>query len=404
MLGRREARDPCKARVVLGFFGNHELKEDLDEAAPLDPRYVRVWNHTEAPLEVLAFPKETMPYILGGERVKLKGQTHVDIKVSKRSSACRLAIRRRESANMVVLPKGSTLQIDVINDKSTDGGGPFETRVADLRMAFDEGSSFEIYAGPLFWRLPRNVEDVEFEVNSLLRSADGRVCFKVVREMGTDWRNLPMARIRVISAGFLGSKFLHKGTMYLAKIVPVQAVEETVNAFRKITGTFGQPEHILHFEGYVKTETGAHMLLFEDFGESLSKIMSSNSEILTAEDKDQCAEDLLRAVVALHTQNIYHLALSPESVRLRRDGMGRMHLKLSDLGTFERPSNPVSPRVATQLGWRNYAAPEITGRKALLRVVKRAKVAKKKVERAPESKMLSNVKTLEILPSLSDWV
>ena len=29
--------------------------------------------------------------------------------------------------------------------------------------------------------------------------------------------------------------------------------EETVNAFRKITGTFGQPEHILHFEGYVKT-------------------------------------------------------------------------------------------------------------------------------------------------------
>jgi len=27
-----------------------------------------------------------------------------------------------------------------------------------------------------------------------------------------------------------------------------------------------------------------------------------------------------------------------------------MHLKLSDLGTFERPSNPVSPRVATQLG------------------------------------------------------
>jgi len=29
--------------------------------------------------------------------------------------------------------------------------------------------------------------------------------------------------------------------------------EETVNAFRKITGTFGQPENILHFEGYVKT-------------------------------------------------------------------------------------------------------------------------------------------------------
>lgn len=28
MLGRREARDPRKARVVLGFFGNHELKEN----------------------------------------------------------------------------------------------------------------------------------------------------------------------------------------------------------------------------------------------------------------------------------------------------------------------------------------------------------------------------------------
>ena len=43
------------------------------------------------------------------------------------------------------------------------------------------------------------------------------------------------------------------------------AKEETVNAFRKITGTFGQPEHILHFEGYVKTdswdaESGCHSI------------------------------------------------------------------------------------------------------------------------------------------------
>ena len=28
---------------------------------------------------------------------------------------------------------------------------------------------------------------------------------------GCDWRGAPMSRIRVISAGFLGTKFLHKG-------------------------------------------------------------------------------------------------------------------------------------------------------------------------------------------------
>ena len=30
--------------------------------------------------------------------------------------------------------------------------------------------------------------------------------------------------------------------------------EEIINAFKRITGTFGQPEQILHFEGYVKTD------------------------------------------------------------------------------------------------------------------------------------------------------
>lgn len=39
-------------------FSPVSCQEDLDESAPLDPRYVRVWNHTEAPLEVLAFPKD----------------------------------------------------------------------------------------------------------------------------------------------------------------------------------------------------------------------------------------------------------------------------------------------------------------------------------------------------------
>lgn len=380
------------------FFGPGEAKEDKDP--PLDPRSVRLLNHTETPLEVLMFPKETMPYILGGDRVQLPGKSHVDIQVAKRSTFCRMALRRRDMAAMVNVPKGSSVRIDVLNDKSEIEGGPLEVRIADLQVTFDDGSSFDIFPGPLFWRLSRNVEDVEFQVAGVLRSQDRHVCFKVVREMGCDWRGAPMSRIRVISAGFLGTKFLHKGTMYLAKIVPGQAVEETVNAFRKITGTFGQPENILHFEGYVKTDTGAHMLIFEDFGESLSKIMSSNSEILSVEDKDQCAEDLLKAVVSLHSSNIFHLALSPESVRLRRDGTGRMRLKLADLGTFERPSLPVSTRPATQLGWRSYAAPEISGRKALLRVVQRAKVAKKKVEKLPESKVLSNVKSLEILPSL----
>eukprot|EP00913_Durusdinium_trenchii_P018186 g17087.t1 len=74
------------------------------------------------------------------------------------------------------------------------------------------------------------------------------------------------------------------------------------------------------------------MLLFEDFGESLSKIMSSSSETLTAEDNDQCAEDLLRAITALHQQGIYHLALLDEHEQHQQlhpwitDATGAAHL------------------------------------------------------------------------------
>lgn len=80
-----------------------------------------------------------------------------------------------------------------------------------------------ISPGPLFWRLSRNSEDVEFQEGSVLSSA--HASFKVVRQMGQDWRGHPMARLRVVAAGFLGTKYLHKGTMYLAKIVPARAVE-----------------------------------------------------------------------------------------------------------------------------------------------------------------------------------
>ncbi|CAK8985157.1 cGMP-dependent protein kinase [Durusdinium trenchii] len=396
----KQAGRSSSSRVRLAFFGRPlELQEEETEV-PLNPQCVRLWNGFETQLEVLAFPKDTMPYILGGDRHLLQPQSHLDLAVGRRSSMCRIALRRRDAAQMLLVPKGNKVKVEAFDEESQEGLGPLEVRVGDLHVSFEDGSSFEIFPGPLFWRLSRNVEDVEFQEASILQSADARVCFKVVRQMGSDWRGHPLARVRVISAGFLGTKYLHKGTMYLAKIVPIQAKEEIINAFKRITGTFGQPEQILHFEGYVKTESGAHMLLFEDFGESLSKIMSSSSETLTAEDNDQCAEDLLRAITALHQQGIYHLALSPESVRLRRDGMGRMRLKLSDLGAFERPSEPIASRAATQLGWRSYTSPEIRRRKTLLDVAKRARKPKKKAPKVQDSKILGNLKTLEILPSL----
>ncbi|CAJ1427598.1 unnamed protein product [Effrenium voratum] len=385
------------SRVPRHFFGREASKEEDEEQPAVPAHCVRLVNNTETQLDVLAFPKDAMAFSFGGQVTKIPPLSHLD--VTAKSRTCRLAIRRRDSAQMVVLPRGATLTLQQRQEEDSDSY--HEAVLGDIAATFDAGTSWEILPGPLFWRLSRNVQDVEFQVAALLHAANARLSFKVVRELGSDWRSRPTARIRVVGAGFLGSNFLHKGTMYIAKITAPSAVEEITAAHRRISGTFGPPEQVLRFEGYVKTDTGAHILLFEDFGESLATIMSSNSETLTVRDKDQCAQDLMAALTALHSSGVYHLALSPESVRLRRDGMGTMRLKLADLGTAERASEPLPSSKPTLLGWQSYMAPEVRSRKGMQKLLARmASEPKKKAPKVPDSKLLGSVKNLEILPSL----
>ena len=46
------------------------------------------------------------------------------------------------------------------------------------------------------------------------------------------------------------------------------------------------------------------------------------------------AEDLLKAVASLHSSNIFHLALSPESVRLRPSALKRGPSNFGNVGWF----------------------------------------------------------------------
>ena len=219
-----------------------------------------------------------MIYALGGDFVSLQPGCHVDI--SSRGPRSKIAVRRKDSAHMLVLRQGSSLTLQSMQSVQQDGTEAYsgnEVQIADILATFDSGSSWEILAGPLFWRLPRNIEDVEFQVFSVLQS-EGRVSFKIVRKEGKDWRGYPLARMRVIRAGFLGTKFLHKGTMYMGKIVSEKAAEEIAHAHQRISGPFGPPETIIRFEGTLRTDTGARLVLFEDFGESLARIIGSSED------------------------------------------------------------------------------------------------------------------------------
>ena len=144
--------------------------------------------------------EENMIYALGGETVVLEPSSHLDI--VSRSTRSKIAIRRKDSAHMIVLRRGSSLTLQPVQAR-TEKYSQLEVQIADVSATWEAGSSWEILAGPLFWRLPRNIEDVEFQVFSVLQS-EGRVSFKVVRKEGRDWRGHPLARMRVIRAGFLG--------------------------------------------------------------------------------------------------------------------------------------------------------------------------------------------------------
>ncbi|CAJ1441006.1 unnamed protein product, partial [Effrenium voratum] len=147
------------SRVPRHFFGREASKEEDEEQPAVPAHCVRLVNNTETQLDVLAFPKDAMAFSFGGQVTKIPPLSHLD--VTAKSRTCRLAIRRRDSAQMVVLPRGATLTLQQRQEEDSDSY--HEAVLGDIAATFDAGTSWEILPGPLFWRLSRNVQDVEFQ-------------------------------------------------------------------------------------------------------------------------------------------------------------------------------------------------------------------------------------------------
>mmetsp|Transcript_39849 Transcript_39849/g.89356 ORF Transcript_39849/g.89356 Transcript_39849/m.89356 type:complete len:972 (+) Transcript_39849:21-2936(+) len=245
--------------------------------------------------------------------------------------------------------------------------------------------------------LPMQSPSCTFKVGSVLRVPNSPLAFKVVRELGSDWRGYQRARLRVVKGGLHRGKFWTVGSMFRGKLMPTAAAEDTLDAHRALTGYWGKQAQVISIEGMVFIDSVTAMVLYEDFGRSMLDFLRSGKRP-SDEDADKCAADLLRALSAMHKAGLHHLALSPDCVLLQRDGLGRLRLKLSNLGVSEQPKCPF-PDGYSPL--RNFSAPEVLAPGALQRLGAAARTG---VSRAgshnPAAKALpSDLRSLELLPS-----
>ncbi|CAE8648502.1 unnamed protein product [Polarella glacialis] len=381
-----KGKDLVEENVSAGLPG-HEVPDGC----------VRVENRTDAEIVVLAYTKGELVYLTGEQELVLAPKSQADVRASG-SIKVRMAVRRRNDARLFQMKHGDTLTLLTGTDLPGVEDLPEDAAVHVLQdlACVARSASWEVLPGPLFWKLPVNTKDVEFKVGDVLRDPLSSVKLKVVRDEGADWRRYPMARVRVVEGGISRGKLLNKGAMYIAKIVPNQRVlQEIADTHKKLSGLFGPPPQIARCEASFHADSGAWLLLFEDFGESFARMISESSDTLRPEDVDGCAEDLLAALAAMHG------ALSPESVWLRRDGLGRLRLKLAHLGASEQPSDPLPPKgLGQQLGWQSFLAPELqTSTKRLEAVAQAAaKQTASAVIKIESSQGLGPLKSLELLP------
>ncbi|CAK0805101.1 unnamed protein product [Prorocentrum cordatum] len=360
-----------------------------------------------------------------GGLVHVGSREHLDVEVAALSRVARVAFRRAGDARMFVLPAGMVLTLGSEAAAPHDGdepGSALSVDVGDVHCSArleapgaERGSgcaSWPLLPGPLLWRLPRNGSDTELTVGSVLRMRQGDITLKVVSSRGTDWRGCPMARVRVVEGGLQAGKYFTGGSMYLAKIVPSKrAAKEAAAAHKRVGGgLLGSVRQLVRLEGFWQVETGAWLVIMEDFGETAREFFG-RGRLLSAEDADRCAADLLAGVAAMHQHSLYHLALSPISVHLGRDGLGRLRLKLANLGVAECPSQPLPRNYTPPQG---FLAPELAAPRRLRAVAEASveglgpggkkeapgELARLTAMLAEMSAQLGPLESLPLLPSL----
>jgi len=404
---------------------DEDVEEKSKEAADgglarVEEGHVRVMNMTPAGVELYLFKPGQAAYSPAVPLTYLAPQTHADLPVG--GQPAKLAIRRCEDARMFFLYPGSTLTLareETTASSIADGGAKSHDSGCHHYVLHDteclvrrdglylapRDLNAEVYPGPLFWNLPRNMQDAELEVGSVLRARGGSVSLKVVRDQGVDWRSYPTARVRVLKGGIHNGKMYSSGDMYLAKNVKSpRVVRETAAAHARVGGYFGSANQICRYEGSFEAQSGARLLIFEDFGERMSMFLTSG-EIASPEDADRCAADLMGAVSSMHRAGLHHLAICPQNVWLCRDGMGRLRLKLGNLGIAEQPSEPLpGGRVPAVL--RSFVAPELASSARLEAMAKIAAGSRNDdLEAAStsggQSKLLGALDALPLLPTLA---
>eukprot|EP00929_Paragymnodinium_shiwhaense_P091015 TRINITY_DN51072_c0_g1_i1.p1 TRINITY_DN51072_c0_g1~~TRINITY_DN51072_c0_g1_i1.p1 ORF type:complete len:1334 (-),score=231.92 TRINITY_DN51072_c0_g1_i1:255-4256(-) len=333
---------------------------DVSAATPIvTSDMARIKNSTSSAITVFVFYGAALSY-LEDLVLTIPPMAFQDISIEK--GRAKVALRRVGDARLFTLEQGLTVEFQ----RADIEDGPTETnvyRVNDILGSITGRTgklanmpSWEVLPGPLFWRLPRNAKDQEFEVGSVFETPAG-VRFKVVRSVLYDWRGYPRARIRVVRGALQAGKFFSNGQMFFAKIMPSkQAVEETKQAYKKVSSPiFGVPSRLGQVETSLQTTDGANLLIYEDWGMFLSEFLKTDERV-SAKDADQCIMDLLEGLASLHAKEVYHLALSPNTVRVQRDALGTLRLKIANLGVAEQPSEPLpSDYVPSKI----FAAPEV---------------------------------------------
>lgn len=351
----------------------------------LAAKSVRIVNSTTVELTVHILDMKAIVPALQSVELVVPPREQRDV-VVEGGPGIRMALRRGNEARLFVLDEGYVLSFASASTGHNGSAGLVEDIACSLMRPLPPksgasaasrkprpwprgGASWEILPGPLFFRLSKNTSDVDFEVGKVLRAKTGNVSFKVVRDMGRDWRGYARARVRVLSGGMVGGKMFTHGMMYIAKIYPTELAQtETIEAHKRISGWFGPPAQIIKFEASVETVSGARLLLWEDFGQSMASYLESEGP-LGGEDADRCAADLLAAIAAMHAKGMHHLALSENTVSLQMDGRGHVRLKLANLGVAEQPSQPLPPGYEAPL---RSTAPEVMAPHRLAAVVRAA--------------------------------
>lgn len=376
----------ARRRYIREVRGGSQL---LRGAPQLQENQARIANQTLVAHSLMCFSRQDEVYAIPTRILRVPAQGYLDLQVAP--NGIKVAFRRRRHVRIFVVEPCCTLTLQggYSAPAAKRPEHTLEVRVGDvvgmLRRSGPDGHhagpmwlqphSWRVSSGPLMWVLPDSTLGTTLNVGTILRARGTKVTLKVVRDQGKDWRGYPVARARVIEGGWCESHLFMSSEMYVCKVVEDKServVEETAAAYKRLGSVFGFPSQIVAFKGCMYTQAGICVMLFEDYGEFLSTFLADERQALSAEDVDSCATDLVTAVATMHEVGLHHLVLSPSHVRVKRDGLGRLRLKVSNLGSAEQPSQPLPLGFEPARALKLFLAPEL---QAPGRLAAEAKVA-----------------------------